>query len=699
MNSENTQSIRNIIFAGPKGSGKTTLLEAILFQTKNIHSLGSIESKNTFSDFTDEEHEQGQSIYTTYSSILDKNLILNVLDSPGHPDFIGQATQALPAVDSFCLVLAADEALNPHAIALMEYAKKLHLCRAIIINKIDSTSQQCKQLVEQIQNAFGKECLPINLPAKNCSQVADVFFHENGDSDLGKISTAHQKIIDQVIEVDDSLMEQYLSGGKTFASDKLHNAFELCLRQGHLVPIIFTSARSNDELGKSIGIQELILFFENLLPNPTEANFKGFIKKGVTDQALHVTPDKELHPIAHACMIRNDSFKGKISYCRVHQGLINPGTQLFIGTPGIGESKKTIKLGHLYRPHGNELIEIDQALPGEIIAISRINEIHTNTVLHAHHDEDDIYFDSIELPKPLFGRAIKVVKKSDEQRFADAVAKLADEDPSILIERDPVTHEIIIYAVGELHLRIAIEKLTVKTRIELDVSQPKISYRETLRSYAEGHYRHKKQSGGAGQFAEVYLKVEPLDRGCGFEFVNKIVGGVIPSQYIPAVEKGVRAALSEGALCGYPIQDLKVTAYDGKHHPVDSKEIAFFTAAKKAFVDAFIKASPCLLEPVMKVTVNTPSEFFGELTGNIVSKRGRIIHTTVDGYTTGLIQAEIPLSNLQNYQSELKGLTAGLASFTMEFSGYDFVPDNITKVILSDAKNNINHSTSNSSME
>lgn len=685
MGDSRIQSLRNIVFAGPSASGKTSLLESILFEVGAVHARGSVEQKNTFSDSTDEEKASGHSIYSTFAYIEDKETKINLIDSPGHPDFVGQVAQAMPAVESMCLVLSATDSLDPYAIRLMEYAKKLNLCRAIVINKIDAENAQCERLLTQIRETFGKECLPVNLPASNAKEVRDVFFHRDGDSDLGPISEAHQRIIDQVIEIDDTLTEQYLTNGENFDPQALHDVFESSLRSGHLIPICFVSARGVHDINKSVGIRELLDFFENLLPSPLEGNFRGFVKGEFGSEQLHVTPDASLHALGHVPLVKYDPFRGKIAICRVHQGTLQGASQLFVGTPGEGESKKAFRPGHLYRMHGSELVELKEALPGDIVAMTRVTDIHRNAVLHSHHEEDFITFECIELAKPLVGRAIGVKKKADEQKFADAVARIAEEDAALRVERDQVTNQILIYGVGELHLRTALEKLALKGNLELDISVPKISYRETLRKNAEGHCRHKKQTGGAGQFAEVFLRVEPMERGTGFEFVDDVVGGVIPNQFIPAVEKGIRSALQEGALAGFPIQDVRVTVYDGKDHPVDSKEIAFFTAGKKAFLEAFLKASPCLLEPIMKATIVAPASSLGEITGNVVSKRGRIVDTNVDDSQRGVITAEVPLSALQNYQSELRGLTSGQGSFTMEFLRYDFVPESLSQELIASA--------------
>ena len=381
--------------------------------------------------------------------------------------------------------------------------------------------------------------------------------------------------------------------------------------------------------------------------------------------------------IAHVFKVHIDPFVGRLGVFRIHQGAITKDSQLF-----IGEGRKPFKVGHLLKLQGSEHIEIDRGVPGDICAVAKVDEIHFDAVLHDSHDEDEVHLQSIDIPAPMYGLAIQTKSRGDEQKISDALHKLEAEDQSFLVEHNAATNETVIRGLGELHLRIMLEKLKDRHNVDVTTRPPKIAYKETISANAEGHHRHKKQTGGAGQFGEVFLRVEPLKRGSGFEFVDAVVGGVIPKPLIPAVEKGIRQALDSGSLSGNPMQDIRVTVYDGKHHPVDSKEVAFVAAGKKAFLDAFSKSRPVVLEPIVNINVTAPNEAMGDINADISVKRGRISNTLAlsGGMTT--ITASVPLSELDNYQSQLKSMTGGIGSYSLSFSHYDPVPAKTQKELI-----------------
>jgi elongation factor G len=350
----------------------------------------------------------------------------------------------------------------------------------------------------------------------------------------------------------------------------------------------------------------------------------------------------------------------------------------------VGEGRKPFKVGHLFKIQGKDHNEVDAGIPGDICAVAKIDELFFDCVLHDSHDEDEIHPVALKLPAPMFGLAIETKNRGDEQKLSDALHKLSAEDPCFVVEHHASLNETVIRGLGDLHLRMVLEKMSARYNVEVESHPPKIAYRETIRKIAEGHHRHKKQTGGSGQFGEVYLRVEPLERGGGFEFVNKIVGGVIPHQFIPAVEKGVRQVLDSGAIAGYPLQDVRVTVHDGKFHAVDSKEIAFVAAGKKAFLDAIDKAKPIVLEPVVDIHVTVPQENMGDITGDLSSKRGRISGTATGSGSMLTVSGQVPLSELDSYQSELKSVTGGAGSYSMEFSHYDPVPAMIQKQLAAE---------------
>jgi elongation factor G len=512
--------------------------------------------------------------------------------------------------------------------------------------------------------------------------VVDCFWTPSGESDFGSVEQAHQALVEQIVEVDEDLMALYLEKGDTIKPEQLHAPFERALREGHLAPICFTSARRHDNPEVAVGIKELLDVFVKLAPSPLEGNPRPFIRGTETEKEIFADPDPGKHVLAHVFQVTIDPFVGKLGAFRVHQGTITLQSQLYVGDPKLGESKKPFKVGHLFKFQGKEHAEIDAAIPGDIVAVAKVEEIHRGAVLHDSHDEDHMQYLPKPYPEPMFGLAITAKRRGEEGKIAEALAKVQQEDPTFKVARDPSTHETIIYGMGELHLRVMLEKMKNRFHVEVDTKPPKIAYRETITAKAEGHHRHKKQTGGAGQFGEVYLRVEPLDRGSGFQYADDTFGGSIPKQYIPAIEKGVRLVLETGAIAGYPLQDIKVSVYDGKYHDVDSKEIAFVTAGKKAFVDAITKARPAVLEPVVKMEITVPQQYLGDIAGDLSGKRGKILGTDMLAGDLAVVRAVVPLAEVSNYQNQLKSVTGGQGSYTMELSHYDPVPPFIQQQIV-----------------
>jgi elongation factor G len=677
----NTTDIRNIALVGHASSGKTTLTEALMFKAGAIGAMGR--PGDLISDFTDEEKEHGHSLFNAVVHCDYQGRHINLIDTPGSPDFIGQTISALPAVETVAVVVSAQAGIESLTRRLMDRAKERNLCRMIVINKIDAEGVDLPALVASIQEMFGKECLPVNLPTKGGQAVVDCFFSPSGESDFGSVEEAHTAIVDQVVEVDEKLMEVYLEQGEV-KPEQLHEPFERALREGHLVPICFTAAHRHDAPSRQVGIEALLDVFVKLAPNPKEGNPRPFFKGDDAEHEIHADADPDKHVMAHVFNVRVDPFAGKLCMFRVHQGTIRKDSQLFVGDPVEGESRKPLKIGHLFKLQGKKHVEIDSAIPGDIAAIAKFAEVHRDCVLHDSHDEDRLHLKPLPYPVPMAGLAITAKRRGEEQKIADALTKLQEEDPTFRVTRDSTTHETVIHGVGDLHLRIMLEKIKHRDNVEVDTKQPKIAYRETIQTKAEGHHRHKKQTGGAGQFGEVYLRVEPLERGAGFEFVNDTHGGSIPHQLIPAVEKGVRLVVLEGAVAGYPMQDLRVSVYDGKHHPVDSKEIAFVTAAKRAFIDAVNKAKPALLEPVVDMEVTVPNSAMGDVTGDLSGKRGRIQGTDMLPGNMAIIRAIVPLAEVSNYQGQLKSVTGGQGTYTMDLSHYDPVPGHVQQQIIAE---------------
>ena len=678
-----TTDIRNLALLGHAGSGKTTLAEALLHRMGVIGQPGTVERGDTLSDFTEEEQAHGHSFFNSILHGDYQGHHINLIDTPGSPDFLGQAIGALPAVETLAVTVNAATGIEPITRRMMHIAEQRRHCRMLVISRMDAAGADLKALVDQIQDTFGKQCLPIKLPANGGQAVVDCFFNPEGDSDFGPVSEAHTAIVDQVVEVDEQLMSTYLEQGEV-SPDQLHEPFEKALRDGHLVPICFTAARPHDG-SPAIGLDQMLDVLTRLAPNPTEGNPRPFVRGEALDDLVYPEPDPAKHALAHCFSIRIDPYAGKLSMFRVHQGSITPQTQLYIGDPVEGESKRPFKVTHLFKLQGQKHVEIDKAIPGDLAAVAKVEDIHFDAVLHDSHDEDSLHLRPLPFPEPMTGLAIEPARRGEESKLAEALAKLQEEDPTFRVVRDSSTKQTVIYGLGELHLRVELEKLKHRYGLEVETTKPKIAYRETIQAKAEGHHRHKKQTGGAGQFGEVYLRIEPLERGQGFEFVDEIVGGTIPNQFIPAVEKGVREAMDEGRLAGFPIQDVRVRVYDGKHHPVDSKEVAFVAAGKKAFLDAFDKARPALLEPLAKLEITAPSDSVGDITSDLTSRRGRIGGTDMLAGGQSTVSATVPLAELDNYAGQLKSITAGQGTFQMEFSHHEPVPSHIQQQIVHQA--------------
>nr|WP_298131247.1 elongation factor G [uncultured Pseudoxanthomonas sp.] len=670
--SYSTQQIRNVALAGHPGAGKTTLFEALLHAGGALQVAGTIERGTTVSDHDPIEKARGHSIDTAIASTDHGGMHVNLIDTPGYPEFRGPALSAFSAVDTALIVVDADAGVAHGTRRLMERARERNLCRAIVINKIDHEGADCAGVLAALREEFGPEVLPLNLPANGGKAVVDCFGQAAGDSDLGPVADWHQKIIDQVVEINETVMEHYLDLGEGgLSGEELHDAFEQCLREGHLVPVCFASARTG------VGVKELLDVAERLFPNPAEANPPPFVKlNGSGPQPIEAVPDPRAHVIADVFKIVNDPFVGKLGIFRVYQGTLKKDTQLF-----VDDGKKPFKVGHLFKLKGKDHVEVDQAIPGDIAAVAKVDDLHFDAVLHDSHDEDHLHLAPIAFPRPMFGLAIEAASKGQEQKLSIALQKLAEEDPAFVVEHQPELNETVIRGLSDLHLRVMLERLKERHGVEVKTRPPRIAYRETIGAKADGHHRHKKQTGGAGQFGEVSLRIEPLPRGGGFEFVDEVKGGTIPGQFLPAVEKGVRQVLGSGAIAGYPLQDLRVIVHDGKHHAVDSKEVAFVAAGKKAFLDAIAKARPQVLEPVVDLEVAVPEAQVGDITGNLAGKRARINGTdAVRGEI--VVKAQVPLAELEGYAAELKSMTAGHGRYSLDFSHYEPVPPGVQQKLV-----------------
>ena len=660
-----TGDIRNIALVGHAGAGKTLLAEALLFGAGSTRAKGNLVRGTTVCDHDPQARRLQHSIDATICWLETGGAYVNLIDTPGYPDFIGRTLPVLEAVETAAVIVSSVNGVEAMTQRMMDVARERGLCRIIVVNKIDARDANTEATLEEIRDQFGRECLPVNLPAGKGSKVIDCFFHNDGEAtDFSSARAAHTEIIDQVVEVDDELMALYLEQGEELRPEQLHDPFEKALREGHLIPVCFVSAETGT------GIPELLEILARLMPNPAEGNPPPFMKgEGDSAERVQVMPDPARHAIAHVFKIIMDPFVGKLGLFRVYQGSIKSGAQLF-----VGDARKPVKIAHLFRMQGKEHGDMPLAVPGDICAVAKLDELHFDAVLHDSHDEDNFDLKSIAYPPAMLGLAIEPERRGDEHKLAEALHKLAIEDPCVRVEHTSGLNETVLYGMGDLHLRVMIERMTERYGVAVKTRPPRIPYRETITRPAEGHHRHKKQTGGAGQFGEVYLRIEPLARGTGFEFVDDVVGGTIPNQFIPAVEKGIRHALIEGAVAGFPMQDIRVSVYDGKYHAVDSKEVAFASAGRKAFLDAVSKAGPTVLEPIVHVEITAPGTVMGDITADLATRRARIDGNEARARGRIVVSAYVPLAEVTDYQNRLKALTGGEGSYTLALSHYDPVP-------------------------
>lgn len=652
MTPSSVHDIRNVTLLGQTGSGKTALLRALLSAAGADAGINDPSGTHTLA--------------ATLSHVEWAGHWINLLDTPGLPDLAGRTLATLEAVETAAIVINVATGVDNGTRRMLAAAQGK--ARLIVVNKID-LGGNFAELMASITASFGSECVPINLPTADGSTVVDCFFKSDSATATAFSSpdAAHEAIIDQVIELDEDLMARYLEQGEALEPEQLHAPFEAALRESHLIPVCFVSAQTG------AGISELLDILGRLMPDPTEGNPPKFLKgKGDAATPVEVRPDPDLHTVAHVFQISNDPYRGKIALFRVHQGTVTPGTSLF-----VGDARKPFKVAHLLRIQGQNTVETKLAVPGDLVAVSRVEELHHDAVLHDSHDEDLFQLVPPAYPQPVYGLALIARKAADEQRLGEALPRLADEDPCIEVGFDTRSRRTVVRGLGEQHLKFLLAELSSRFNLELDTAPPAIAYRETINASAEARYRHKKQSGGAGQFGEVALRVEPLARGAGLELGDESKGGAIPVQFMPAVEKGVRQAIAEGALAGYPIHDLKVVITDGKHHAVDSNEISFVTAARHALVEAVRAARPQILEPIASVQIRVADEYFGNVSAEISGRRGHLTGTDSPASGWTVITAAVPVADMDGFEARLKALCAGESEFAVSAAGYEPVSGDV----------------------
>lgn len=662
--------IRNVAFVGHSAAGKTTLCEAILHQAHLTTRLGNVDDGSSMLDYDDEAKERKHSIESAVLFVDHHGKLINILDCPGMPDYCGTALAALSGVETAVVCISAAAGIGVNTRRMFQAAREMGLAVMIVVTRIDAENADLAELYEAIRETFGHNCHAINLPADGGKRVIDVLSSEAGSADLLDVAQCHTELIDCIVETDDRLMETYIGGG-SLPREELEPAIEKAVASGHLIPVLFVNAKAG------IGVEELLEEINIFAPPPTIGR-KRLLRIGTGDEARETPIEPRLDGdfVAQVFKITIDP-KSNIRYslARVHSGTLRHDGQLFIAGDRKGQ-----RPGHFFKLRGNQHFEVEAAGAGDIVALSKL-EVKLGALLLSHAGDGMI--EMARIPTPMFALAIQPKSRADIEKISAALHRFADEDPCFHYHRDAETGELLMQGMGDMHLTIVRSRMKRMFKVEVDTHQPKIPYRETIAGSAKYvEYTHKKQTGGAGQFAKVAIDIEPNERGQGYEYIDKIFGGVIDLAFRPSVDKGIRDQMKRGVISGCQVVDVKVSLVDGKTHPVDSKDIAFQVAGRQAFKKAFLAAKPILLEPVVKIEVTTPGNCVGEITRDLAGKRGQILGQDILPGNQAIVRATVPLSEVATYGSQLKSVTAGQGSFVMELSHYDVVPPGVQQQIM-----------------
>lgn len=688
------EDIRNIAFCGHGSAGKTTLIDHLLVKTGAVAHPAGTEIGPAILDTDEEEKIHHYSIEAHVAHFEHAGKYFQVVDTPGYPDFIGQTLEGLSAVDTAVIVINAHAGIEVNTRRVFQEAGKLGLGRIIVIDKMDAENIDFPGLLASIKESFGPACVPLNVPLGSGPELTGVIdeLHvpaklPSGSAPLVDPAAISTTLIESIVETDEEVMGRYFEGSPPTDEELSRLAVE-AVASGHLIPILCVSAKAG------IGVGELLdaLAMCALPPNRIRR-----IAKRETGEEIEIKPDANGPLVAQVFKTRIDPFVQKLSYIRIFSGKMKKDD-----TVHASSARKGIKLAQVFRVQANMTEPVDEAGPGDIVALTKSEDLHTGSVL------GDLQMRFIEFPTPMVGLAVTPKSRGDEGKLSGALHKLVEEDPTLRIDHDPQTHEMVLSGMSELHLQIMRERLKRRDKVEVDTKLPKIPYRETIQARAEGSYRHKKQSGGRGQFGEVHIRMVPLPEGTDIEkfatkenfpsmreyrhdpkinflWVDSIVGGTIPNNFLPAVEKGFRERMERGVIAGYKVQNIAVEVFFGKHHPVDSSEAAFKTAGSMAFRNVFQQARPGLLEPIVKLHVTVPNEKLGDINSDMSGRRGRVLGMDGAGGNLQTVSTVVPLAEVTTYARSLSSITGGQGSYTMEFSHYDVVPGNVQKEIIEKA--------------
>lgn len=662
--------IRNVALVGHSASGKTSLGEAILHKTGATTRLGHIDDGTSHLDYDEESKERRHSVDSTFFHVQHDGKLLNFLDTPGMPDYAGTAIAALIAVETAVVVVSAASGIGVNTRRMFNLAREQGLARFIVINRIDAENANIPEVLKGVRETFGALCQPINLPVNGGKGLIDVLTATEGESDLLDVGAAHTALLDAIVETDDTLMEKYMETG-TVPAETLGPAVAKAVADGKVVPILFTNARTE------LGIPELLNALTRFAPSPLTGKRRSIVAgEGETAVSTPIEPKPDGPFVAQVFKITSDPRSNiKYSLARVHRGTIRGDGQVI-----AGDDRKGQRPGHILKLRAADHAEIEAATAGDIVALAKL-DLHIGQMLWDHATDGKI--PAPKFPTPMFALAAEPKARGDADKIGMVLHRFTEEDPCFQTHRDAQTGELVLHGLGDMHLTVMRSKMKRHYKLEVDTKPPKIPYRETIVGVAKYvEYTHKKQTGGAGQFARVFIDVEPNERGKGYEFIDKIFGGVIDQQFRPAVDKGVRDQMKHGVIAGYPVVDVKVSLVDGKTHPVDSKDIAFQVAGRAAFKKAFVQAKPILLEPVVTIEVTVPTEFVGEITRDLAGKRGQILGQDMLPGNQSCVRATVPLSEVATYNSQLKSVTGGQGSYAMELSHYDIVPPNVQQQIM-----------------
>lgn len=680
------KEIRNVGVVGHGDSGKTTLTAGLLFTAGATNRLLRVDEGNTITDFDDEEVQRKVTIATAIAVAEWKKSKINILDTPGYNIFINDTRAALVAADSALVVVDGVAGVEVQTEKVWSYATDYQLPRAVVINKLDRERSSFERALGSVQEAFGRAAIPIQIPIgseREFKGVVDLVrmkaytYTADGDgkgkegeipADLADTAqAAHEALVEMVAEGNDALLEEFFEKG-TLPVEHILDGLQVAVREMRLFPVLCSSALHN------LGSDLILNFAVDNLSAPTEREVKAILNGQET--ARKVT---EAGPCsAFVFKTVADPFAGRITYFKVYSGVLKNDANLQNVQKGTTE-----RLSHIGAPMGKNITPLTELHAGDIGGVAKLKETFTGDTLA---DKGfNIIYPPVQLPEPSIAFAIEAKSRQDEDRMGNAVHRILEEDQSLRFYRDPQTKEFLLGGSGQQHVEVVVSRLKKRYGVDVTLKAPKIPYRETVRGTADVQGRHKKQTGGHGQFGDCWIRMEPLPRGGKFEFVNEIFGGAIPKNYIPAVEKGILEAAEKGFLAGYPMVDFRVVLYDGSYHDVDSSELSFKLAARKAFKNAMQEAKPALLEPIMNAEIQAPVEYAGDLMGDLNGRRGRIAGMDTKG-NTQFIRAQVPMAEMLNYQNDLTSMTQGRGSFTMEFDHYDFVPTQQADKIIAAAK-------------